>query len=155
MNLHCFGLFEFLKLHNNTFKAQDDIVISAIDGREIKVGRVLNQQTRLDNEIFRLYKAEDFTRLAEDTSQLARYDLFALLHGEMPVYISIPELEMELTFRTVDDDTFIYSLADHFYDEVTALENLDDYKDYMKKRSGLLYAVYECRNKYCNAVQSK
>lgn len=149
MDLHCFGLLEFLKRHNNAFKAQDGIVISSLADKTIIVAnRVLNEQWGHENEIFRQYDIDDFKDFAKDTPQLEEYNLMDLLHGEAPVYVYIDAFEMELIFETIDDDTFVYSPADHFYDKTTAFEELQDYIDYLQRNAALLQAVFECRSIY-------
>lgn len=156
MNFITYGLLEFLKSHNNNFNAEDGIIISADENRMIKVAKKLVLSDNRSGELYKRYTPEEFTTgMCQSIDVMATYDLETLLNPQQPIYVNIPDLDMELTFRMLDDDMIVTNLSDHFYDEIEELDVLEDYIDYLNNSEGLLHAVYEGRNKYFNSGRRK
>ena len=156
MNFNTYGLLELLKSHNNDFKAEDGIVISADGNKLIKVAKAFTLPDNRAGELYKRYTPEEFTTgMCQSIDVMATYDLETLLNPQRPIYVNIPDLEMELTFRMLDDVMIVTNLSDHFYDEIEELDAIEDYVDYLNNREGLLHAVYECRNKYLNSGRRK
>jgi|GEM_PF-2717261 len=151
MNFTTYGLFEFLKSHNNAFKAEDGIIIS-FQNEMIKIARVFKVADNRSCELYKLLDAEDFAAgVSQSIDVMTTYDLETLLNPQQPIYVDIPDLDMELTFRMLDQDMIVTCLSDYFYDEIEELNALEDYVGYLNSREGLLQALYDCRNKYFNA----
>ncbi len=156
MNFNTYGLLELLKSHDNGFNAEDGIIISADENKLIKVAKAFTMRDNRSGELYKLYTLEEFTTgMCQSIDVMATYDLDTLLNPQRPIYVNIPDLEMELTFRLLDDVMIITNLSDHFYDEIEELGVLEDYIDYLNNREGLLHAVYECRSKYFNSGRRK
>lgn len=154
MDFYELGLFEFLKSHGNAFEAADGIVISETDGL-IRAGKRLMPDNGYECRIFRLFTAKEFAGELSGDDDIKAYNEEILLSSDEPVYVEIAELEMELTFEPDKDKDMmkVYSLSDHFYDETELMTEFAEFEEYLKSRRGLLYAVYECRNKYLNGAR--
>lgn len=156
MDFNTYGLFELLKSHDNDFKAEDGIVISADENKLIKVAKEFALSGKRGGELYKLYPPEEFTSgMCQSIDVMATYDLETLLNPQRSIYVNIQDLDMELTFRMLDNKMIVTNLSDHFYDEIEELDVLEDYIEYLNNREGLLHAVYECRNKYLNSGRKR
>ena len=156
MNFNTYGLLELLKSHNNDFRAEEGIIISADENKMIKVAKAFTLPDNRSGELYKRYAPEEFTTgMCQSIDIMATYDLDTLLNPQRPIYVNILDMDMELTFRMLDDVMIVTNLSDHFYDEIEELDVLEDYIDYLKKRENLLLAVCECRNKYFNSARRK
>lgn len=55
MNFITYGLLEFIKSHDNNFKAEDEIIISADENKLIKVAKPLTLAGNRRGELYKLY----------------------------------------------------------------------------------------------------